>query len=156
MAPEIRTSNDSNQSLSKSKNKLSNINHLLWLLFFIILISIIYYILFHLQIFPAKQVVISRLNSPDGKLDAVYIQSGAGAMSSGNYLVYIVSKGYDPKEKYNAVFWGKRTHNLAISWRSARELNIQFSKSDIRHFQSYFYPFPKDTSYKIEIRYIQK
>ncbi len=110
------------------------------------------YFFFHFSIFPVAQAEILRMNSPDGKLDAVYVQSGAGAMTSGNYLVYIVPKDHHPnKKKDDAVFWGKRTFDLDVSWEDDRKLLIQFSKSDIKHFQSYIYPLPKDGMYRIDI-----
>lgn len=116
----------------------------------VVLVCAGYYLVFHV-IWQEVQVEISRVTSPDSKLDAVYVQADAGAMTSGNYLVYIVPKGHKtPKEKDKAVFHGKRTYELEISWEADRKLLIQYDKSEIRHFQSFYYPFPK---YKVEIRY---
>ena len=127
---------------------------LLWisLAAIVVLVYAGYHVLSH-GIFPEVQVEISRVGSPDDKLDAVYIQADAGAMTSGNYLVYIVPKGNEtPKEKVKAVFYGKRTYDLEISWKADRELLIRYNRSDIIHFQSYYYPF-SDSRYKVEIRY---
>jgi len=126
---------------------------LLWmaLVVLVVLLYVGYHVLSH-GIFPEVQVEISRVRSPDGKLDAVYIQADAGAMTSGNYLVYIVFKDRQaPKKKDKAVFHGKHTYDLEISWKADRELLIQYNKSDIKHFQSYYYPF-SDSRYKVEIR----
>lgn len=122
----------------------------------VLILGIAYYLIFHFSIFPSVRVEILRATSPDGKLDAVYVQSGAGAMTSGNYLVYIVPKGHQPNKKNCAVFWGKRTYDLDLSWEDDQKLLVQFSKSDIKHYQSYIYPFPKDARYKIKIQYTQK
>ncbi len=121
----------------------------------VLFLGIAYYFVFHFSIFPSTQAEILRLNSPDGKLDAVYIQSGAGAMASGNYLVYIVPKGHRPNKKECAVFLGKNTYDLDLSWEDDRKLLVKFIKSDIKHYQSYIYPFPKDARYKVEIQYTQ-
>lgn len=124
-------------------------------LVFIVLVCVGYYLLFHV-IFAEGRCEISRVTSPDGKLDAVYIQAAGGATASGNYLVYIVPKGRQaPKEKDKAVFHGKRTYDLEVSWKADRDLLIQYNKSDIKHFQSYYYPF-SDSRYKVEIRYMKR
>lgn len=129
-------------------------NILSWkFLVFIVLACAVYYLVFHFSIFPVARVKISRITSPDGKLDAVYVQAAAGTMSSGNSLVYIVPKGRVPKDKDKAVFHGKRTYDLAVSWEADRNLLIQYDKSEIKHFQSYIYPFPK---YKVDIRHREK
>ena len=128
---------------------------LLWiaLVVLVVLVCAGYYVLSH-GIFPEVQVEISRVSSPDGKLDAVYVQADAGAMTSGNYLVYIVPKDRQaPKKKDKAVFHGKRTYDLEISWKADRELLIRYNRSDIKHFQSYYYPFPE---YKVDIRHMGK
>lgn len=123
-------------------------------LVFIVLVCAGYYLVFHV-IFAEVQCEISRVSSPDGKLDAVYIQAAGGAMTSGNYLVYIVPKGRQvPKKKEIAVFHGKRTYDLEILWKADRELLIRYNKSDIKHFQSYYYPF-SDSRDKVEIRYVE-
>jgi hypothetical protein len=124
-------------------------------LVFIVLVCAGYYLVFHL-IWQESRGEVSRVTSPDGKLDAVYVQSNAGAMASADLLVYIVPKGHEtPKEKDQAVFHGKHTYDLEISWKADQELLIQYNKSDIRHFQSYFYPF-SDSRYKVEIRYMER
>ena len=132
------------------------INLLSWkFLSFVVVVCIAYYLVFNFSIFPVAQTEVLRVTSPDGKLDAVYIQSAAGAMASGNYLVFVLPKGSQPDKKDSAVFWAKRTFGLDLSWQDDGGLLIQFSEANIKHFQSYLYPFPKDTGYKIEIKYEQ-
>ena len=132
------------------------VNLLSWkFLAFISIVCVVYFAVTSFSLFPVTQAEILRLNSPDGTFDAVYIQSGAGAMASGNYLVYVVPKGRQPNNNDIAVFWGKRTFDLSLSWEEKRKLLIQFDKSDVKHFQNYIYPFPQDGRYKIEIEYKQ-
>jgi len=119
---------------------------------FIFCLGFLYYMVFHFSVFASVQTEILRLSSPDGKLDAVYVQSGAGAMASGSYLVYIVPKGHQPNKTECAVFWGKNTCDLDLSWEDDRRLLVKFSKSDVKHYQSYIYPFPQDAKYKVEIQ----
>jgi hypothetical protein len=121
----------------------------------VVLVCAGYYLVFHV-IWQEARGEVSRVTSPDSKLDAVYVQAAAGAMTSGNYLVYIVPKGHEtPKEKDKAVFHGKRTYDLEVSWKADRNLLIQYNESDIKHFQSYFYPF-SDSRYKVEIQYMER
>ena len=123
--------------------------------FLILLIAIVYYFIFHFSIFPMKDVEVLRVNSPDGKIDVVYIQRDAGAMTTALHLVYIVASKQKSGKKNVAVFQGKRVYDLKIIWDDDQKLLIQYSKAQICHFQNYIYPFPNDTSYMIEVQEMQ-
>jgi hypothetical protein len=93
----------------------------------------------------------SRLTSPDNKVDAVYIQSSAGAMTSVHHTVYIVPKGQQITKRDKAVFSGNRVWDVKLSWTSNNELCVQHGEGKIYHFQNYCYPFPKDRKYEVRI-----
>jgi hypothetical protein len=117
----------------------------------ILLLAAVYYFMFHFSIFPMKDVEVLRVNSPDGRMDAVYIQRDAGAMTVARYLIYVVPSGQKPGKKSIAVFGGKRVFDLKIDWDEERKLLIQYSAADVFHFRNYMYPFKDDVGYRIEI-----
>ena len=103
--------------------------------------------------FKAVDVEILRLDSPDGKVDAVYIQRDAGAMTSTAHLIYVVADGQNPiEEKVRAVFEGSRLWDMDISWISNQELLIRYSEGYIYGYRNYAYPFPENYEYKVKIR----
>jgi len=110
-----------------------------------------YIFIFHFSIFSLKDVEILRVPSPDGRVDAVYIQRDAGAMTIAQHLVYIVPAKQQIGKKSNPVFQGKRVLNEKITWESVGKLLIQYRYADIVHFRNYTYPFPEDTSYEVRV-----
>ena len=132
--------------------------------YFVIIIICICLLIFVIDILPALFLKVDgileeqqRILSPDGKVEALLTIYDVGAMSSAQYIVFVVPSG-TPLEKISAstflpVFEASRIENLEIIWLEEKQLLIKFKKADIFGFRNKYYPFgPEDSSYIVNIR----
>jgi hypothetical protein len=105
---------------------------------------------------------VTRLNSSDGRIDAVIISRNAGAMSSMQYYLYVVPRRQKPDDKDSIVFGGEKLKDLKISWAGDRKLFIQYTavysdpKPIIYAFKNQIQPFSGEADYLVEINKEQK
>jgi hypothetical protein len=131
----------------------------------IILLSVIIIVIVGLFIlpnficlFPMEYEEILRVQSPDGKVDAVLMRGNAGAMSSFHYGLYIVPSWSQISNKdinnnrYKAVCNAERMEGEKIVWLKNKVLEIQYSKAQAFEFIDHISPLPKDMHYEVEIR----
>ena len=119
---------------------------------FVLVFHVLPLVLNSIPLFPLIDVETQRLDSPDGKVDAVLIERDAGAMTVARDLVYIVPDNQKPAKKDPPVFQAKRVFGLKVEWQNNYELLIEYDKAEIEHFRNYLYPFPEDLNYRIDIR----
>jgi hypothetical protein len=100
---------------------------------------------------------VIRLNSPDGRIDAVILSENAGAMGSMQYYLYIIPHGQKPDKKESIVFGGEKITDLKISWLTNCKLLIKYGpvyldqKPIIYTFKNQIQPFSGEANYLIEI-----
>jgi hypothetical protein len=87
------------------------------------------------------QKEVQRLTSPDGKIDAVIIESCGGLPPEPALLdVFVVLKGQKAKwtfcENKDRVFEGRFLQDLSIKWKKNRHLIINYSSGDIFYFRN--------------------
>lgn len=101
---------------------------------------------------------ISRVRSPDGKVDAVLMRGNAGAMSSFTYCLYVVPFGCEisekdiRKNKYKVVLDGSRMDGEKIVWLKTGVLEIQYREAEIYQFVDRISPLSEDKHYEVEIK----
>jgi len=97
---------------------------------------------------------IQRVKSPDGKVEAVNVQSNCGATTAYSEQVYIVPMGGKfPTEGKFAQFIADHTDGLEIVWREQKVLEVRYNKARIFKFSNFWES--KDVEnfeYVVEIR----
>ena len=73
---------------------------------------------------------VARVRSPDGKVDAVLIESNGGATTSFWYDVYLVSSGRKPSNDSVAYLYGAarnaNAYGVNLKWQAADTLVIEY------------------------------
>jgi hypothetical protein len=79
-----------------------------------------------------------RVASPDGKLDAVFVEdSSGGALGGVFWYVYVVSKGKAvPKDPNKRLFFADELSRGAVVWSKPNLLEIHYDKASIMHFRN--------------------
>jgi hypothetical protein len=89
--------------------------------------------------FSSHEVIqeLSRSKSPNGKIDAVIIQTDLHSTVPTLYDVFVVGSNMQlPFEDMESVFHSSHTEDLRVSWTGDRHLKIYYSQADIGHFQN--------------------
>jgi hypothetical protein len=95
---------------------------------------------------------VKRITSPDHKVDAVLIESDAGATTATSTKVFIVKPG----KKVNAdslnlaVFNSDNFIGGDISWKVSKELIVSYKSARIFHYTN-FWVDADDYNYKVEV-----
>lgn len=107
-----------------------------------------------------------RVESPDGKVDAVLIIRGEGATGTDIYLIYVVPSGVKVrkkdvlKKKYEFVFYAKYLRGDEIVWLNNRLLEIRYENAESLAFRSSIQPFKgkgqPDHDYKVVVQLKEK
>ena len=78
---------------------------------------------------PSKDEV-ARVVSPNGKADAVLIETNGGATTSFGYEVHILEHGAQPSDTPNAFFYGavrsQQAYGLNMKWEAPNLLAIEY------------------------------
>ncbi len=78
----------------------------------------------------------ARLNSPSGKLQAVYAEDLSGGPATGvSEDVYIVEPGHFPRVA-DRVYSQECVHDLSVAWEASRTLRISYSVSAGMHVKA--------------------
>ncbi|MCB1850466.1 MAG: hypothetical protein KDI83_06730 [Gammaproteobacteria bacterium] len=90
-----------------------------------------------------SQDEVARTQSPDGKLDAVLVETNGGATTSFGYKVFVVKKGanYSTVNSVADLYGAIRNSNAygaKLVWRSAKELEVQFLSAKSSNVESSF------------------
>jgi hypothetical protein len=80
---------------------------------------------------------IKRVRSPDERVEAVLIQTNAGATTAFSYEVFLVPTGATPK-KGNELFRADQIINLELRWRQPKSLEIAYEQGRIFHFSNFW------------------
>ena len=88
-----------------------------------------------LSCFGIHDVELARLASPDGRVEAVFIQNADyGGITTGfTYCLYIVKKGGDP-EQGDYLMTVDRIEDFEFHWREDKHLEIQYRYADASIF----------------------
>jgi hypothetical protein len=93
-----------------------------------------------------------RLQSPDGRVDAVWVEVNAGATMDFYYHLYIVRSG-DKPERGTPRLIADRISNLRASWRRPKQLEVSYDTARIFGFHNFWHSRDVDNyKYVIEIR----
>lgn len=77
---------------------------------------------------------VARITSPDGAVDAVLVESGAGATSAFWYDIYLVPHG-KPWPRADSAAWlfdatrSEQAYGVNLVWAEANSLEAQFSRA---------------------------
>ena len=112
----------------------------------------VYYLYCTALIFERVYVETERIKSPDGKAEAVLVDSDVGATSAYIFYVYIVEAGEEIAEEDKPVFSAYSIKGQKISWLKDRFLEIKYEKAKISNFSNYEYPLSEESDYLVEIR----
>lgn len=95
---------------------------------------------------------VSRLTSPDNKVDAVLVERNVGATTSYSYHVYIVPKGTKVKRGHEKFIADKVSH-IKIEWLQSKLLQISYEQARIFHYSNFWQSREVDNfEYIVEIR----
>jgi hypothetical protein len=101
---------------------------------------------------------ISRHQSPDGKVDAVFTRSYCGPPGSSFWRIYVVPAGTkitkidERKERYPVAFGGWHIKGVEISWVRSGILEIRYKEGEVVSFCNSISPFGRRVEYDVEIR----
>ncbi len=113
------------------------------------LLLIVAFVLWSCSIFaPCNEEIIKRVESPDGRVEAVIVKSDCGATTSYTYGVYIVVKGGTHNEN-DLVFKADHQSELNIIWNKAKLLEINYKQARIFQFTNFWHSRDVD-----EFRYV--
>src|SRR5437879_8009429 len=80
---------------------------------------------------------VKRVRSPDGRVEAVLIQTNAGATTGFGFEVFLVPTGANPKTG-SELFRADRVVNLDLHWRESMVLEIAYDQGRIFHFSNFW------------------
>ncbi len=101
-------------------------------------------------------VEVFRLQSPDGRVDAVLLETDGGATTSLGYYLYLVPNGKKVTHSDYAVFIADRLIDRRIYWQQQKLLHIEYSDARIINFKNYWYCRELDNfKYKVKIKEVQ-
>ena len=103
----------------------------------------------------ASEEEVSRLVSPDRRVDAVWVRdSGGGATVGISYLLYIVPTGRAPERGMQQLV-ADHIDNVTLRWREPRRLEVAYDQARIFNFFSFWQHRELDNfNYVVEIRLI--
>ena len=85
---------------------------------------------------------LSRVTSPDGRLDALFVRNGGGgAMDSFYYRVFVVPAGAPMPDVKNSVLNASDVDRLELDWIDSGNLAIRYREAKIHDFIDQAYPF---------------
>lgn len=103
---------------------------------------------------PVAREEITRITSPDFMIDALLVQTNAGATTSFGYEVYFVPKGKQLTEEH-PLFRGDKMKNLKLRWVQPKLFEIQYEQGRIFLFRNLWYSKHfQNFKYKVEIRLV--
>jgi len=85
----------------------------------------------------AEQQEIKRVRSPDQRVDAVLIQTNAGATTGFVYEIFLVPTGATPKEGHEQ-FRADQVVNLELRWQQPKSLEIVYDQARIFHYSNFW------------------
>lgn len=104
----------------------------------LVIVTIIMIMIFQLNLLPFNiKDEISRIESPDGKVEAILVQNNGGATTSESYHLYLVPKGSKFKNKQE-LFIADHVQNLKIKWLKEKQLQISYDEARIFHFSNFW------------------
>jgi hypothetical protein len=101
--------------------------------------------LFHVAagkiLFPERRTEVSRVTSPDGRVDAVAERIDCGAPCSSGYSVSVVPRGATlPNDPAQRIFLADDIVNPQVKWDELHLLDIGYDKAFIQNFRNVTYP----------------
>lgn len=80
---------------------------------------------------------ISRVLSPDKRVDAVVTKGNCGATTSYSYQVSVVQAGKAPVES-DIIFLADKAESVSVSWQAPKKLVISYKEARIFKFTSFW------------------
>jgi hypothetical protein len=103
---------------------------------------------------PCEDKEISRITSPDSKIDCVLVERNCGATTCYAYSVFLVPKG-GTLRKAQPVYRADHISDLNVRWQTAKMLDIRYKEARIFHFTNFWQSGDvNDFRYVVEIREI--
>lgn len=104
---------------------------------------------------PVARKEIKRITSPDFMIDALLVQTNAGATTSFGYEVYFVPRGKQLAEE-NPLFRGDKMKELKLRWVQSKLFEIQYKQGRIFLFRNFWHSKQvQNFEYRVEIRLVQ-
>jgi hypothetical protein len=113
---------------------------------------LISFFLFACNLIEEKE--IGRIESPDGKVVAVMIESDGGATTSYGYSIYIIPKGGSIEKKNKPVFLSDHTRRLRFNWDGPKRLKILYAEARIFRFTNFWQHRDVD-NFKYEVKIME-
>jgi hypothetical protein len=102
---------------------------------------------------PCVEKEVSRLKSPDQKVEAVVQERDCGATTSAVSKVFIVKTG-DEIEK-DPVFEADKIDGLEIKWKESKQLRVEYLNARIFNYKN-FWLSKKVDNYEYEVSVLEK
>lgn len=80
---------------------------------------------------------VSRVSSPDNRVDAVLTRGNCGATTSYSYRVYLVNVGKTPNEN-DMVFLSDNAESISVTWQTSKKLLIYYGEARIFKFRNFW------------------
>lgn len=80
---------------------------------------------------------ISRVSSPDKRVDAVVTKGNCGATTSYSYRVSVVQAGKTPVES-DIIFLADKAERVTVSWQAPKKLVISYKEARIFKFTNFW------------------
>lgn len=97
---------------------------------------------------------IKRITSPDSLVDAVLLETNAGATTSLGYNLYIVPRGKKSQIGYEQ-FIADHIIDLEINWKEIQFLEIKYKQARIFKFTNFWHSEKvRNWSYVVELRLV--
>jgi len=104
---------------------------------------------------PVAREEITRITSPDFMIDALLVQTDAGATTSFGYEVYFVPRGKQ-LTKEHPLFRGNKMEKLKFRWVKPKLFEIQYEQGQIFLFRNFWHSkHVQNFKYRVEIRLVQ-
>jgi len=96
---------------------------------------------------------VSRVASPDGKVEAVLDEVNGGATTSYSYALYLVPKGATKFPSKDMVFVADHIEDLHLEWAESKLLHIKYREARIFQFSNFWQNKEVDSfQYVVELR----
>lgn len=118
------------------------------------LLLVAIFILFFFGCHVIDEQEIERIESPDGKVDAVLIVKNGGATTSLTYEVFIVPRGGVVRKKSLPVFIADKVINLRAKWLRAKLIEISYTDARIFKYKN-FWQHRDVEQFKYEVKIIE-
>lgn len=94
---------------------------------------------------------VYRVTSPDGVIDAVWVETDAGATTGYAYRLYIVPRAVQPSKRMKAIFVGDLMDGVVIRWVHSGLLEISYSKAAISYFSNVWVNPPRAVEVQLKL-----